>query len=96
MESYTYNVKIYVAMFMFRFLFYSHEYNIGKVQIAMMRTLFEANNTRNLQEPSVTSIGIGNKQELYKGSVSKIHIHYKQCKNDKHVDFCLDLLITFM
>ena len=32
-----------------------------------------------------SKIRICGKQPLQKGSVSKIHIRYKKCKNDKHV-----------
>ena len=32
-------------------------------------------------------------QQLQKGPVCKIHIHCKQCK---HENFCMDLLITYM
>ena len=60
--------KIYLAMFMFRFLFCSHECNIGKVQITLMRTLFEVNDTRNSKTPSVTT---GTRSKIFNKIVLK-------------------------
>ena len=40
-------------------------------------------------------MGIWNKQELHKGSVSKIHIYYKQFQKEKHADFCMVILSTY-